>query len=70
MTRCRVRVCVYTQTMTTTNTTNDIAELAALLPANLVERYPNAEQRIHWIRTNYGVTLAMAFKANKLITAI
>jgi hypothetical protein len=55
--------------MTTTNSTNDIAELAALLPANLVERYPNAEQRIHWIRTNYGVTLAMAFKANKLVTA-
>jgi len=57
--------------MTTTHTTNnDIAELVALLPENLVERYPNTEQRIYWIRTNYGVTLAMAFKANKIISAI
>jgi len=66
-----VRVCAYTQGMTTTqNTNNDIAELVALLPANLVERYTDAEQRIQWIRTNYGVTLAMAFKANKIISAI
>jgi len=55
---------------TTQNTNNDIAELVALLPANLVERYTDAEQRIQWIRTNYGVTLAMAFKANKIISAI
>ncbi len=67
-----VRVCVYTQGMTTTTATtnNDIAELVALLPENLVERYPNAEQRIYWMRDNYGVTLKMAFQANKIISAI
>jgi predicted 3-demethylubiquinone-9 3-methyltransferase (glyoxalase superfamily) len=55
---------------TTQNTNNDIAELVALLPENLVERYPNAEQRIYWMRDNYGVTLKMAFQANKIISAI
>jgi hypothetical protein len=30
MTRFRVRVCVYTQSMNKTNTTNDIAQLAEL----------------------------------------
>jgi hypothetical protein len=54
--------------METTHTTNDIADLIGLLPENLVQRYPNAEQRIYWMRDNYGVTLATAFEANKLIT--
>ena len=64
-----LRIHAYTQGMTTTQN-NDIAELVALLPENLVERYTDAEQRIQWIRTNYGVTLRMAFQANKIISAI
>jgi hypothetical protein len=55
---------------TTTTTANDIADLVELLPTNLVERFVDAEQRINWIRTNYGVTLSMAFKANKIISSI
>ena len=56
--------------MNKTTTANDIADLVELLPTKLVERFVDAEQRINWIRTNYGVTLSMAFKANKIISAI
>jgi len=54
--------------MENTQNTNDITDLIKLLPTNLVERYPNAEQRIHWMRTNYGVSLSIAFKTNAIIS--
>lgn len=46
---------------------SDALDLIELLPDNLVERYPDPETRIYWLRDNYGVSLAVAFKVNKLL---
>ena len=44
---------------------NDLDDLLELLPTDLVDRFPDAEERIYWIKENYGVSLALAFKVNK-----
>ena len=47
---------------------NDVVDLMELVPDNLVERYPDPETRIYWLRDNYGVSLAVAFKVNTLLS--